>query len=137
MKFNYTLVVALVAATITAGVTRYYFPVVLTKTVEVEKEVVKNNIQTVVHTVTLPNGSVDSTTTIIDHSQRTETDTKQSVAYQNPTLNVSVLVANDFSIRAIKPIYGVSVTKEVLGPITVGAFGLTSGTVGLSVGLNF
>jgi hypothetical protein len=33
--------------------------------------------------------------------------------------------------------YGISVHREFIGPITLGAFGLTNGTVGLSIGVNF
>lgn len=51
------------------------------------------------------------------------------------TLNVSALAATSFS--EFKPLYGVSVTKQVIGPITAGAFGLNNGTVGVSLGLSF
>lgn len=51
------------------------------------------------------------------------------------TLNVSALVGLD--IRQKSATYGVSVNKEIIGPITMGAFGLTNGTIGVSIGLNF
>ena len=35
------------------------------------------------------------------------------------------------------PLYGISANKEFIGPITIGAFGLTNGTIGLSIGVNF
>lgn len=74
-------------------------------------------------------GTVNSSTTA--QIQQTVTPAKTG------TLNVSALVGNDFGVGVLKPVYGVSVSKEILGPITVGAFGLTSGMVGLSIGLNF
>lgn len=122
---------------VTAAVTRYSFPQIKTQTVTVEKEVIHNDVRTVVHTVTQPNGVSDTTTTIIDHTVKTDIAKSVSITTRAPTLNISALVANDFSKGLLIPAYGVSVSKQVLGPITVGGFGLTNGTIGLSVGLNF
>lgn len=52
-------------------------------------------------------------------------------------MNVSVLAGIDFSSAVPKPTYGVSINKEFIGPITVGVFGLTNGTIGASIGVNF
>lgn len=130
------IIFCLLTAATSVAVTRYYFPTTQTKTVTVEKEVVKTDVQTITHTVTLPNGSVDTTTTTTDHSQTT-LNKDQVAVVKAKNLNVSALVANDFSTSIIRPVYGVSVSKEVLGPVTVGVFGLTSGVVGVSLGLNF
>ena len=54
-----------------------------------------------------------------------------------PKLNVSALAGIDTATSLLKPIYGISISKEFMGPITVGAYGLTNGVVGLSVGVNF
>jgi len=92
-----------------------------------------------------PNG-VDTKTTVIDQVQNDNTKSQDNITQQvqqtitppkKNTLNISVLGANDFKQGILAPTYGLSVTKEVLGPITVGAFGLMNGTVGLSIGLNF
>lgn len=73
--------------------------------------------------------------------EETRTDTNKSresvskpVDYKNK-FNISLLASYDF--KEFKPIYGISANKEVLGPLTLGVFGLTNGTVGLSVGMNF
>lgn len=137
MTLRLVILLCLLSALLSAVVTKYYFPAIQVKTVETEKEVIRTDVQTVVHTVTQPNGAIDTTTTTIDHSQKTETDNKTLVQLKSSTINVSALVGNDFSKRLIQPIYGISVSKELLGPITVGLFGLTSGTIGVSVGLNF
>jgi hypothetical protein len=65
--------------------------------------------------------------------------TTQIAAVKGKTsnINISLLGANDLSKGALIPTYGLSVTREVLGPVTVGAFGLMNGTVGVSVGLDF
>ena len=52
------------------------------------------------------------------------------------SINISALASLDTG-RGFMPVYGVSVNKEVLGPITAGIFGLTNGTVGISIGVNF
>lgn len=36
-----------------------------------------------------------------------------------------------------RPLYGLSVNKEVLGPLTLGVWGRTNGSVGLSIGVSF
>lgn len=87
-----------------------------------------------------PNGQVKTVTTIdsntstkIDEDKTKESHTQVSAQSK---INVSALVGNDFN-NPFLPIYGVSASKEFLGPITVGAWGLTNGTIGLSLGLNF
>jgi len=132
-----TIIACIVSAALAVGLTKYYFPTIQTKTVEVEKEVVKTDVVTVTHTVQLPGGGTDTTITTTDHTQKVETDTKTQVVLKSPTINVSGLVANDFSHGGILPLYGVSVSKEFIGPVTLGLFGLTNGILGLSVGINF
>jgi len=51
-------------------------------------------------------------------------------------INISGLASLDTS-RGFTPVYGISASKEFIGPITLGAFGLTNGTIGLSIGVNF
>lgn len=65
-------------------------------------------------------------------NSRTKTVTKPG-----PKVNVSALAGVDTTSSILKPVYGISVSKEFIGPITVGAYGLTNGTVGLSLGVNF
>ena len=51
-------------------------------------------------------------------------------------MNISALVGVDLP-NSLKPLYGASFTKQFLGPISIGAWGLTNGTLGVSVGINF
>lgn len=132
----YWITACIASALVSAGVTRYYFPSVQVKTVETTQDIVKTDVQTVTHTIKLPNGNLDTVTTITDHSQRTEVST-QTTQVKSRTLNISGIVANDFSTRQLLPIYGASMTKEVLGPFTAGLFGLSNGTLGVSVGISF
>lgn len=65
------------------------------------------------------------------------TQVQKTVEGKKSNLSISILGANDFGKGVLAPTYGLSVNTEVLGPVTVGAFGLMNGTVGISVGLDF
>lgn len=95
----------------------------------VEKQV--DRVVTVIRTIK-PDGTITEEKVITDKSKIvTEDKTKLNTARSK--VNISALVGTDFS----KPVYGLHANKELLGPISVGVFGLTNKTVGLSVGLNF
>lgn len=69
--------------------------------------------------------------------KNTDTQLDQTVtAPKKSIINISALAGLDTG-RGFIPTYGISANKELIGPITVGAFGLTNGTIGLSIGLNF
>lgn len=78
--------------------------------------------------------------------EETKTDTKQktdtqasidvSVTTKKAIVSVQGLAGYDFT-RSPVPVYGAAVSKEFIGPVTLGAFGLTNGTIGVSIGVNF
>lgn len=118
-----------------------------TKTIEVEKkEKTKDkekHKRTEVIEVVKPDGSKETHTIITDdtesHSKSTDnktvnTDTRTETTRNSSPVTISALggmSADDLG----KPIYGLSITKSILGPITVGAFGMTNRVVGISLGL--
>ena len=119
-----------------------------TKIVEVEKKVEdkKENTHKQTHTITTvkPDGTkvTDETTKeddIIDDkdtdvvSKNTDTTTETTRGASKVT--ISALGA--LNLTNSTPAYGLSITKPILGPITVGLFGLNNGTVGASIGLTF
>ena len=96
--------------------------------------------QTKTVTVKEPDGKVETTTTTdtVITAKTTETkDVQTTVTPQKSKINVSAMAGYDFFHPSLQPTYGLSVSKELLGPITVGAFGLTNGTLGVTVGINF
>lgn len=108
------------------------------------------HVKTVVHFVRLPNGTVEKTTTITQDSQTKtkrqtadrelsvdQTDKSKHVTYAVPSLTVSLLGGVSVSTPIPTPVYGLSVSKRVIGPIGIGAWGLNNGTVGLSAGITF
>lgn len=76
----------------------------------------------------------EETNTDITKRKEARIDTKVTPVARR-TLVVSGLVGTD--IRHLSAIYGVAVTKEGLGPVSVGAWGLNNGIVGVSVGVSF
>jgi hypothetical protein len=106
------------------------------KTVEVEKVVTKVQHKKVVIREN-KDGSKETviiTDTKSDEKGKSNTDIKNKEVTNKGSFNISVLAGSSVPINGV---LGVSATKSVLGPITVGAWGLTNGTAGLSVGLNF
>lgn len=131
------LILCLVVSGVSVASTRYLFPQIRVKTVEVEKDVVHNDIQTVVKTVTLPSGEVDSTTTTVDHSQKIETDSKTSqIATIPPNWLVNGFVSTD-SLNIVNPAYGIQVNRRILGPVFIGSLLSSKGQAGLTIGLEF
>lgn len=89
-----------------------------------------------------PDG-VETTTIVEETKTNTIRNTDQSLSLDKTvtapkinTLNISVLGGVDFS-EAPKTVYGLSVTKDIIGPVSIGVFGLTNSTVGASIGLSF
>lgn len=99
--------------------------------------------QTKTVTVKQPDGKVETTTTTDTVTLTKETENKDvqsstTVTASKSKINVSAMVQYDiFHPSFSGPAYGLSVSKEVLGPITVGAYGLTNGTIGITVGVDF
>lgn len=109
--------------------------------VKADKDVHKET-QTV--TTKAPDGSEKTVTTVVEDSttkidklkdSQTKVDTTVTQVPRK-TLNISALVGTPVHLPGV-PIYGVSVSKELLGPVTVGAFGFSSGLVGISLGVSF
>ncbi len=96
-----------------------------------------NTTHTVIKTIKDKAGREKTVTEIVSKID-TKTDTIISKPLESGRkTNISALVGNDFSKSLPKPIYGVSFSREFIGPVTIGAFGFNNGLLGVSVGLNF
>lgn len=106
-------------------------------TKEINKDTDTHKTTTVTET---PDGK--KVTTITEDTEikaNSTTDTKKSEVITAPKtslINISALAGLDTS-RGFVPTYGISASKEFIGPITLGTFGLTNGVIGVSVGVNF
>lgn len=129
---------------------------IVEKIVEKEKESVdktkKNDKVVIVVETVYPDGRRVKETKIVDKGSivvnidkerdstkdsTTETTTEKTVERAQASLSVSALAAKDVTNLTGAPAFGAYVSKRVLGPFTVGAFGLSSGTIGVSLGVLF
>lgn len=141
------------------AVGRYTAPtktVVKVETKEVIKEVVvttkgetkyiKNDLVTKIVEIVNKDGSSTKTTYIVDKgstlneikefqsidlSKTTETK-KETITENKRSVNINGMVY----LKDMKPEYGLHISKQFLGPISIGAFGMQDKRVGLTVGLS-
>lgn len=116
------------------------------------------NVRKMVVEVTYPDGrketrteyTEDSTTNRVaektkdslENTQKTITErTVEETTYRKSDLSISVIAGSQFStsggISAGSVCYGGHIQKSLIGPITVGIWGLSNGTAGGSLGLLF
>ena len=135
----YKYIIALVILIGAFALGRFTVPT-KTVTVEVEHKVedTHNNTDTIIVEEVKPDGSKITRTEI-----KSKTDTKIVSDIKNSTtvqktspLNISALAGIDV-IHPTGLIFGGHVSKQILGPVSIGIFGLSNGTAGLSVGLSF
>jgi len=130
------VLLALVAA-FAAG--RYLTPTkVETKIVTVEVEKKHEETKTKTTTVKKPDGTTTTTTesdTKVDTNTTTNSKSDTIVEHKVGTLNISALAGADVTIPRL--VYGLSVTKSIIGPVTIGLWGLSNKTVGGSIGFQF
>lgn len=133
---------------------RYSVPVKI-KTTEVSTDNKKVDVdstkdkhkETTTVTVVKPDGSKETTTKIVeDDKAKTDstvvdnkTDNKETTVTKGSSrLNISVLGGVGLrGLPTITPVFGAHVSKDLIGPVSIGAFGLSDGTFGASLGLTF
>jgi ribosomal protein S25 len=148
LSFKTQVIAALLLILVSFAVGRYSVsqPNIKTQDVskiqETDKQAKDTHTQTKTVVDKLPSGETKTTTTtdttILTKTQDTVKDTQsysQSVTSSKSKLNVSAIAEYDLKRGGLN--YGISVEKEVLGPITAGLYGLNNGTIGVSIGLNF
>lgn len=108
---NYTLT-ALISLLAGATITYYYMPTKL-EVKEVEKEVVRNDIKTVIKEVKGADGKVETVTEIIDNTVKTIEATKEVVKQLQYHISVG------YGITELK--YSLQLEKYILQNLTVGA----------------
>lgn len=143
------VLIGFAALTLTVLLIRYTATEYKTETKVEEKKTEETKVEKVEHkkTVTIivekPDGTKETnTTTTEDTDTVTETDKKSDTT----TETVKEPVSSKISILAMmgvpitgpyQPIYGISISKPVFGPVSVGVWGFSSGVAGVSLGLSF
>ena len=131
---NYILIaiIAIGALAASFSIGRY------TATKEVVKstdKVIDKDVRTETTETKRPDGTV-ITTTVKNSTTRTEVKNQTNTTVGNqPKLHVHALAGYDFSNK--QPVYGAMVSRQLLGPVALGLFGMTNSVVGVSIGLEF
>lgn len=120
------------------------------KTVEIERKETdeeKKKHQTIIITETKnPDGTVTKVTKIVNNSDTTKhetddktksSDTVKTVTYASSRFHLAALGGMDFNPSVPTPVYGAYLSKDILGPISAGVWGLTNKSFGVSLGLSF
>ena len=116
-------------------------------TVEVEKTTQDTHIAENTHKIETkkPDGTITietiiaentDTTTKIEKKEKEDKLDKTSVEARSSSLIVSAMVGMDIT-KPVALTYGAEISSNILGPIRLGAFGMTNGVVGCTVGLTF
>lgn len=130
-KYVLGLLALISASILSFGIGRYTAP---KASIEVQKS---KDVTTheVIISIKNPDGTTSTTTTIDSHT----TKNSQSITTpQKPaSLTISALAAMASADHNYKPVYGIEISKQAFLNTRIGIFGLTDGTVGLSVGLDF
>lgn len=151
-KVKVLIIVVLLLASFAGG--RWLAPEkvrVETKTVEVEKKIDKidkttdKHKEAVIVEVVKPDGTKETTTKTVE-DVKVKIDTKEVVLDTVTTDKTKEVAGSSAKVtiaamggltRDFSPVYGAAVSKPILGPVTVGAWGLSNLTFGASVGLTF
>lgn len=130
---NVVILMVLVAAA-SAGITRYYFPQLEFKNTETVKEVVRNDVRTIVKEVTRPDGTKETVTETTDKSVKKESSTSETIISAKPQWMFDI-GARANSSREI--FYDLQVQRRIAGPFFLGAKASTDKTIGVSIGMEF
>lgn len=145
MNYKYYTAAGLIVLAFAGG--RYLTPTKIeTKTVEVEHKETEaereKHKDTTTVTTEKPDGTrVTETHTVEDTNARRSTDSttdKQSDTVKTYAgVRTSITALAGLGSLSGPPIYGGAVSRSILGPVNAGAWALTNGTVGVSLGLEF
>lgn len=163
MSTKAKVITSVIVITSAFALGRYTVPtkvITETKIVEVEKktedkkqDVEKNTKKRTETTETVkPNGEKTTTTVVTEETntdkktdkisttdKTTDSESKKEVVSGQDKVTISLLggvqLFNNNGINSL--VYGLGISKPVLGPITIGAFGFNDGRVGCSLGLTF
>lgn len=152
METKYKLIVCTVSLLVAFALGRYTVPVEVKiekqiVTVEVEKKV--NDLKTNERRVETEEVRLDGTkvrkivTNTSTDSHQTSSNEERAATIEKETrdsrarLTASLLGGLSVSDLTQPPVFGLHVSKPILGPITFGVWGLTSKVGGISVGLQF
>ena len=139
-KIKITLSIIIVAGAFYAGRQSATIPTEVRKVEETKKENSQTD-QTVV-TIKRPDGTIETTkkthkTVEKDIKKETKAEVPKPSLVKPPTTKVSLMAGVDLQTAGRPIVYGAEVSMQVLGPISLGVFGLSNGIIGISGGMAF
>lgn len=143
MKTRTWIIVTIISASLAYAGGRFFTkPTIITKNVEVikEVEVIKRDVRTVIKEVTRPDGTKEVDTVIEDRTRertRTDADRSNEVIVKNEKTQWKIDISARTKLQDLVPVYGANVSRRIIGPIFVGVNGWTDSSVGFSLGLEF
>jgi hypothetical protein len=108
-----------------------------TETVEVEKEVIRKDIQTVVREIVRPDGTRSTETVTTDKSKEKRDSQASTTVVAPPLPNWHISASYARTLENPAPVYGLQVEKRLLGPFSVGLRAQSDKYVGLVIGYEF
>jgi hypothetical protein len=144
MKLQYKILIALAALAISFGIGYYATPTKIQETVKVEYKDSKVEVKTRIvyrDKVTKPDGTIIESevekedTNTVEKSEGSVATEKVSVKDSGLVLGVLGIVDTDKPVDGIK--YGITVSKRVLGAVTVHGLVTTDKQIGVGVGWEF
>lgn len=155
MKLSYKIIIVIVGAAGAFAAGRWTLPEKIkteTKIVEVEKKTTEKskNVQKrkkkITKTIVKSDGSKEiteeetedtDTKTDVKKITEKEKDTEKSKEVVNSTSKITISALAGYDFTNTKVVFGASITRPILGPLTFGIFGLTNLSFGGSIGLTF
>jgi len=131
-KISLTVLLAAIVASV--ALTRYYWPKVVERTVEIEKEVRKTDIRTITKIVERPDGTKE---TVVDTTDRTTKRTDSSKTHEVFEAQYIGSLAAISPVQSLEPVYSISLSKRVVGPFFIGLQADTSSRVGVVLNVEF
>ena len=136
MTTKNTIILLILVAVASAGITRYLFPQIEFKNTETTKEVVRNDIKTEVRLVERPDGTKETITFITDKSTKKETTKSETIIAAKPQwmFDIGARAKLD-DLNGL--VYDLQVQRRILGPFFLGGRVSTDKSVGVSIGMEF
>ena len=148
MSLKYKVLIGVLALATAYACGRWMSPtkiVTQIQTVEIEKKTEDKQKDEHKKTIIVKKPDGTTTTTITDDTKSQDQekddttitqDEKKEVDYSSAKTTVAMLARVSVSSVGL-PTYGVLVSRPLLGPLTVGAFGFQDKSIGLALGLTF
>lgn len=132
---KYSLILLVIVAVVSAGVTRYFFPQIEYKNVEITKEVTKTDVKTIVKEVVRPDGTKETITETTDKSVKHETSKNETLLMAKKQWMVDVGARK--MLENSDMFYDLQVQRRILGPFFAGVKASTDKSIGVSIGMEF